>query len=146
MNEITNCIDSALPAAREYKRRWQEMLGEDAGDYTELAIRIHRACSWLHRAQVVAEESGTDALADQLIFLWISLLEAMTIPAYAGFALGYDRRPGDFSFDPLGFYPTDPEKQREMQLKELKNGRLAMIAIGGMVTGATITGHGFPYV
>ena len=89
-----------------------------------------------------------DKLPDsmQQIFLWISLLEAMTIPAYAGFALGYDRRPGDFSFDPLGFYPTDPEKQREMQLKELKNGRLAMIAIGGMVTGATITGHGFPYV
>ena len=72
MKEITNCIDSSLPSAREYKRRWQQMLGDDVGDYTELAIRIHRACSWLHRAQVVAKESGTDALDDQLIFLWIS--------------------------------------------------------------------------
>jgi hypothetical protein len=33
-----------------------------------------------------------------------------------------------------------------MELAELKNGRLAMIAIGGMVTQATITGHGFPYI
>lgn len=57
----------------------------------------------------------------------------------------YDRRPGDFGFDPLGIYPTTPEKQNEMQLKELKNGRLAMIAIGGMVAGAAVTGNGFPF-
>jgi light-harvesting complex I chlorophyll a/b binding protein 4 len=89
-----------------------------------------------------------DALPDSMkqIFLWISLIEAMSFPAYAGMSQGYDRRPGDYSFDPLGFYPTDPQKQKEMQLKELKNGRLAMIAIGGMVTGSAITGHGFPYL
>ena len=80
------------------------------------------------------------------IFLWISLIEAMSFPAYAGMSQGYDRRPGDYSFDPLGFYPTDPEKQKAMQVKELKNGRLAMIAIGGMVAGSAITGHGFPYL
>lgn len=89
-----------------------------------------------------------DALPDsmQQIFLWISLIEAMSFPAYAGMSQGYDRRPGDFSFDPLGFYPSDPEKQKEMQLAELKNGRLAMIAIGGMVAGASISGNGFPYL
>jgi len=89
-----------------------------------------------------------DALPDSMkqIFLWISLIEAMSFPAYAGMSQGYDRRPGDYSFDPLGFYPTDPEKQKAMQLKELKNGRLAMIAIGGMVAGSAITGHGFPYL
>ena len=60
----------------------------------------------------------------------------------------FDRQPGDcdWGFDPLGLYPTDPAKQKEMQLKELKNGRLAMVAIGGMVAGASITGHGFPYL
>lgn len=88
-----------------------------------------------------------DALPDSMIqiFLWISYLEAVSIPALANMN-EYDRRPGDFSFDPLGFYPTDPEKQKQMQLAELKNGRLAMIAIGGMVTGAAITGNGFPYL
>ena len=88
-----------------------------------------------------------DKLPDSMIqiFLWISVLEAVSIPALANMG-EYDRRPGDFSFDPLGFYPETEEKQKEMQLAELKNGRLAMIAIGGMVTGAAITGNGFPYL
>merc|ERR1712146_341182 len=36
---------------------------------------------------------------------------------------------GDLGFDPLGLYPTDAEGKAEMQLAELKHGRLAMLAI-----------------
>mmetsp|Transcript_22222 Transcript_22222/g.37825 ORF Transcript_22222/g.37825 Transcript_22222/m.37825 type:complete len:213 (-) Transcript_22222:924-1562(-) len=79
------------------------------------------------------------------IFMWISFLEAVSFPALANMN-SFDRQPGDFGFDPLGIYPEDPEKQKEMQLKELKNGRLAMIAVGGMVAGAAITGKHFPYL
>eukprot|EP00538_Stauroneis_constricta_P007250 CAMPEP_0119562892 /NCGR_PEP_ID=MMETSP1352-20130426/21842_1 /TAXON_ID=265584 /ORGANISM="Stauroneis constricta, Strain CCMP1120" /LENGTH=207 /DNA_ID=CAMNT_0007611395 /DNA_START=38 /DNA_END=661 /DNA_ORIENTATION=- len=88
-----------------------------------------------------------DALPDSMIqiFAWISFLEACTFPALANMN-NYDRQPGDFSFDPLGFYPEDEAAQKRLQLVELKNGRLAMIAIGGMVTQATMTGHGFPYL
>jgi hypothetical protein len=88
-----------------------------------------------------------DALPDSMkqIFLWISLLEACSIPALANMN-NFDRAPGDFSFDPLGLLPTDAEKKKKMQLAELKNGRLAMIAISGMVHGAIVTGHGFPYL
>merc|ERR1719446_816582 len=39
--------------------------------------------------------------------------------------------PGNFGFDPLGVYPKDEEGQKWMQLAEIKNGRLAMIAIFG---------------
>merc|ERR1712125_16579 len=37
--------------------------------------------------------------------------------------------PGDPGFDPLGVYPKDEEGKKRMQLAEIKNGRLAMIAI-----------------
>ena len=37
--------------------------------------------------------------------------------------------PGNLGFDPLGLYPKDKAGQRDMQLKEISNGRLAMIAI-----------------
>jgi len=88
-----------------------------------------------------------DALPESMrqIFLFISLFEACSLPAVSNMA-GYDRAPGDFSFDPLGLYPKDAAKQKEMQLKELKNGRLAMLAVGGMVTVAAITGKHFPYL
>jgi len=37
--------------------------------------------------------------------------------------------PGDLGFDPLGVSPKDPEGKKRMELAEIKNGRLAMIAI-----------------
>ena len=43
-------------------------------------------------------------------------------------------------FDPLGLKPTNPLELKEMQTKELNNGRLAMIAIAGMVVQEIATG------
>lgn len=88
-----------------------------------------------------------DALPQSMIqiFAWISFVEACTFPALANMD-GFDRAPGDYSFDPLGLKPTDPAKLKDYQLSELKNGRLAMIAIGGMVAGSAVSGHGFPYL
>lgn len=37
--------------------------------------------------------------------------------------------PGDYGFDPLGLYPKSEEDKKNMQLAEIKNGRLAMIAV-----------------
>jgi len=88
-----------------------------------------------------------DALPDSMIqiFGWISFVEACTWAALANMN-EFDRAPGDYGFDPLGMKPKDPEKYKKMQLAELKNGRLAMIGISGMVAGAVVTGHGFPYL
>lgn len=43
------------------------------------------------------------------------------------------REPGDFGFDPLNLKPTDPAELKILQNKEINNGRLAMVAITGMV-------------
>merc|ERR1719460_2808761 len=50
-----------------------------------------------------------------------------------------DHVAGDFGFDPLGLKPTDPAELIEMQNKELNNGRLAMLAIAGMVVQEAVT-------
>jgi len=52
-----------------------------------------------------------------------------------------DHEPGDLGFDPLGLKPTDPAELLAMQNKELNNGRLAMIAIAGMIVQEGVTGQ-----
>jgi light-harvesting complex I chlorophyll a/b binding protein 1 len=47
---------------------------------------------------------------------------------------------GDLEWDPLGLKPKDPEAYKLMQLKELKNGRLAMLAVMGIFSGYLNTG------
>merc|ERR1712100_671662 len=52
-----------------------------------------------------------------------------------------DHVPGDLGFDPLGLKPKDPKMFKEMQTKELNNGRLAMIAAAGMIAQEYVTGQ-----
>jgi len=47
---------------------------------------------------------------------------------------------GDFGFDPLGLKPKTAAEYNKMATKELNNGRLAMLAIAGMVGQELATG------
>jgi light-harvesting complex I chlorophyll a/b binding protein 1 len=40
---------------------------------------------------------------------------------------------GDYGWDPLGWYPEDPIEQDTIRIKELQNGRVAMLAVAGIV-------------
>jgi hypothetical protein len=51
-----------------------------------------------------------------------------------------DYYPGNLGFDPLGLMPKDPEGQREMQDKEINNGRLGMLAAAGFMAQEALTG------
>jgi len=53
-----------------------------------------------------------------------------------------DVAPGDYGFDPLGMKPTDPKGLKELQNKELNNGRLAMFATAGYIFQQQAVTHG----
>lgn len=52
------------------------------------------------------------------------------------------RVPGDLGFDPIGYANGKSAAEMEkLQLQEIKNGRLAMLAIGGMIHHNWVTGE-----
>jgi len=63
----------------------------------------------------------------------IQINKANTDPTYT---------PGDLGFDPLGLYPKDTAGRKKMMAKELRNGRLAMIAIAAFAAQEYVTGSG----
>lgn len=53
-----------------------------------------------------------------------------------------NRVPGDLGFDPMGLAVGKSQEEKDrMALRELKNGRLAMLAIGGMIHHNWVTGE-----
>lgn len=91
-----------------------------------------------------------DALVKQgamgQLLLWISLAEIISSIAVVQMLEGSGRKPGNFGFDPLGFMKGPKDKVEKLELQELTNGRLAMLAFSGMVTQAVLTQGPFPYV
>jgi len=48
--------------------------------------------------------------------------------------------PGDYGWDPLGLRPKEPKAWLEAQNKEINNGRLAMLAVAGIIAAEESTG------
>merc|ERR1712127_518868 len=62
------------------------------------------------------------------IFLWLGLAEVIGSVAVIQMLEGSGRKPGDFGLDPVGFLSgKSDEEVDEMKLREIKNGRLAML-------------------
>ncbi|CEM01851.1 unnamed protein product [Vitrella brassicaformis CCMP3155] len=81
-----------------------------------------------------------------LIFFSIIMIAVMEITSGFAITAGREsglREPGDFKFDPLGFAKNkSPEAMKTMATKEVKNGRLAMLAAAGMILQGLATHKG----
>ena len=63
---------------------------------------------------------------------------AASSSAIAGLKTNYVN--GDLKFDPLGLKPKNAKEFKSIQTKELNNGRLAMLAVAGIVAQELVTG------
>lgn len=68
---------------------------------------------------------------------WVQIITVICIIELASFKRTYEKG-GDLGFDPLGMGKGG--NYRELQLKELKNGRLAMLASMGFIMQTIVTG------
>ena len=81
------------------------------------------------------------------VVLVISVLEVFSVFSFntpfggEKWSIRSDYENGDLGFDPLGLKPESPAELKEMQTKELNNGRLAMIGIAGMVVQELVSGQ-----
>lgn len=80
----------------------------------------------------------------QIVF-WMGVLEFWTNKGNVTMETMFedpDREPGNLGFDPMGLSVGKTEDEmNNMKLREIKNGRLAMLAIGGMIHHNWITGE-----
>merc|ERR1719313_2444457 len=79
------------------------------------------------------------------LFVWIGYFEMFGYLAIPNTLEGTTlRKPGDFGLRAL--YPEDEQGQYDMQMRELRNGRLAMLAFSGIVTVGVLTGKTWPFL
>merc|ERR1711937_269825 len=103
-----------------------------ADDITEGKIKFYREVELKH-GRVVMLAIASPEIYSVFSFKTPALFTQKGEEGGMPWEIRSDFESGDLGFDPLGLKPTDPEELKQMQTKELQNGRLAMIAAAGMI-------------
>ena len=95
---------------------------------------------------IAFQETPLQTFWPAVVFL-ISIAEVFSVFSFNSpfggepWSISSEHEAGNLGFDPLGLKPTSAAELKEMQTKELNNGRLAMIAIAGMVVQEGVSGE-----
>lgn len=139
---FTDFVDVRFMQEAEIKHGRITMLAVVGWIATDLGLRlpgdIHQVSS------VEAHDAAVAWGGMSQILLWVIIAEAISTVAVVQMLEGSGRAPGSFGFDPLKL-KDNAAKKADMELKEITNGRLAMLAFGGLCTQAVLYGKGFPY-
>jgi len=84
---------------------------------------------------------GVAAISAVPLAGWLQIIALIGIHELTVAKQDYTKEPGEISTF-LGFKPEDPETFKSKQFKELKNGRLAMIAVLGEMMAQQVSGYG----
>jgi len=95
-----------------------------------------------HWVNAPAEIAAINPSAINQVVFAIAAIEGVTCKGIFDMWFGVTtiREPGDIGFDPLRLMPKDPVAAEKMKTKELKNGRMAMIAVMGLCFNQVIPG------
>jgi hypothetical protein len=113
----------------------------------DLGVRVQPLPeSWQGLTAATAHDPMVQYGALGNIALFVCILEMVSYIGVSQMLQGSGREPGYFGFDPMGFLKNKSEAEiRTMKMKELSNGRLAMLAFSGAVTQSVLYDSGFPY-
>jgi hypothetical protein len=110
------------------------------------AIDVPSIFAFQETLQVGLRQEPTFVYGVILLALFIpEVFSVFTFNSPAGgepWSIREDHEPGNLGFDPLGLKPTDPAELKEMQTKELNNGRLAMLGAAGMIAQEWVEPYG----
>jgi Chlorophyll A-B binding protein len=109
----------------------------------DLGLIIHPLGKGLTSATAHDAMCANGVMGNALVF--ICLAEIVSYISVAEMLQGSGREPGFFSFGSKYYESKSAEEVKKIKYNEIMNGRLAMLAFGGMVTQSVLYEKGFPY-